>query len=378
MPERFGALRASRVLAVPLEVLLPGVLGGAFLVFSLYGDIVRGNPLVATVMSAAICGAAALSGWRLRASAIVSVVLLVAAVPLPAAQVGIATNACIVLFLAAGLRAKRRVGLVLAAFLLPPLLVRPAILSHLTVSQIVLTGLVWLTLFGLAWGFGFTVHSLQRLAEYRAAEAVAAERRQWAIELHDTLKHDLVRMRMLTQSLTAKGSEEREVVLLDEQVQLASRHLSGLLGVLAENTAASVARASLTRAESETTGPSVASSLRAERGRLERAGFSVHATLDEGVVPVKASALLARVGREATNNIVRHGDPAGPVTMLLEVADDRARLVLVNASAGHEGPRSGVGLATMRDQVVAAGGTFRGEERDGCWMTDVVVPWGRA
>ncbi|HSN44645.1 MAG TPA: hypothetical protein VLR88_11400, partial [Propionibacteriaceae bacterium] len=255
-------------------------------------------------------------------------------------------------------------------------LIRPAILSHLTATQIVMTGLVWLALFALAWGFGFTVHSLQRLAEYRAAEAVAAVRREWAIELHDTLKHDLVRMRMLTQSLSAKGSVDREVVLLDDQVQLASSHLSGLLGVLTDDTDASV-RATLTRAEPEMTGPSVASSLRGERARLERAGFTVHATLDEGAVPVSASALLARVGREATNNIVRHGDPAGPVTMLLELTGAQAQLVLVNAAAGHDGHGSGLGLATMRDQVLSAGGTFRSEEHDGCWMTDVTLGWGR-
>ena len=79
--------RALPLRSVPLPLLLPAVLGGVFFVVSLYGDIVRSNPVVATLMSAAICGAAALSGWRFLPSAIVCGVLLVAAVPLPAAQV---------------------------------------------------------------------------------------------------------------------------------------------------------------------------------------------------------------------------------------------------------------------------------------------------
>lgn len=108
----------------------------------------------------------------------------------------------------------------------------PGEAEPLSASQLVLTRCVWLAVFALMWGLGFTAHSLQQLAEYRAAAAVAAERRQRAIELHDTVKHDLARMRMLNPSMEAKNIGGDEVRLLDEQVQRAAAHLSGLLGVL--------------------------------------------------------------------------------------------------------------------------------------------------
>ncbi len=355
-----------RLRALPLEVLLPAALGGALLAFSVFADLVRGTALIPTVMSAVVCAATALSGWRFRPAAIVTVVLLVAAVPLPADEVGLATNACVVLFLAAGLKAKRRDALLLAAALLFPLLVRPTLLHDLSVAQIVLTAFTWLTLFALAGGLGWTVHSLQRLAEYRAAEAVAAVRRQWAIELHDTLKHDLARMRMVTQSLLATGDANEKIGILDEQVRTAGTHLSGLLDVLAGHAdvggIASTGRADL------------ASSLRDETHRLQRTGFTVHASLDEAPIHPGASQVLTRIGREATNNIVLHGNPDEPVTILFEVEPDVARLVLINTVLAADGHIPGLGLASMRTQVEELGGTFRGEERDGCWVTDVTVP----
>ncbi|HNV11223.1 MAG TPA: hypothetical protein PKN27_07820, partial [Propionibacteriaceae bacterium] len=184
--------------------------------------------------------------------------------------------------------------------------------------------------------------------------------------LHDTLKHDLARMRMVTQSLLATGDANEKIGILDEQVRTAGTHLSGLLDVLAGHAdvggIASTGRADL------------ASSLRDETHRLQRTGFTVHASLDEAPIHPGASQVLTRIGREATNNIVLHGNPDEPVTILFEVEPDVARLVLINTVLAADGHIPGLGLASMRAQVEELGGTFRGEERDGCWVTDVTVP----
>ena len=97
-------------------------------------------------------------------------------------------------------------------------------------------------------------------------------------------------------------------------------------------------------------------------------------SLDEAPIHPGASQVLTRIGREATNNIVLHGNPDEPVTILFEVEPDVARLVLINTVLAADGHIPGLGLASMRAQVEELGGTFRGEERDGCWVTDVTVP----
>lgn len=120
----------------------------------------------------------------------------------------------------------------------------------------------------------------------------------------------------------------------------------------------------------------LATTLASCREEFVARGF--HATLQADPfpeeLPVAVGDALAKVAREATNNVLRHGDVRQPCSIMLLPASDRLELLVSNGVA--EGARggSGLGLSGMRERLAGLGGRLDVRESPRLWVVRVTVP----
>ncbi len=219
----------------------------------------------------------------------------------------------------------------------------------------VLTGLSWSLSICLAGSIalllrrrGVMVEELRssrdEVARLAAADAVADERLRFARDLHDLLGHSL------------------SVIVLKAELarRLLEREGAPLPALAEVGDVEDIARRALEEVREAVTGYR-ARSLRAElertRDALGAAGIDVHAEVPDQSLPPDLEALLARVLREATTNIVRHSRAAHAAVCLtcttgsvrLEVSDDGVGPAAGGVGAGH-------GLRGLAEAVAGAAG----------------------
>lgn len=211
----------------------------------------------------------------------------------------------------------------------------------------------------------------RELAESERAqqEATAAERQRIADELHDVVAHDLTVIVMHAQLPSSTNAERDES--LSTILDAARKALADLRAVV---TASRDVRPdaqprlfALDDAVHETLGE-----LEASGRRVEIAGFH-----DDITLPRIVNSALARILREASTNILKHG---GRGTVHIRVSIDRDAVVLEvrnplrTETRRRERPQPGYGTTRMAERTRQFGGDFRvGCERDD-WIVNVRLP----
>jgi two-component system sensor histidine kinase DesK len=199
------------------------------------------------------------------------------------------------------------------------------------------------------------VYELDEARETRARLAVAEERLRFGRDLHDVMGRNL--------SVIALKSELA--------VQLARRGRTEAVEQMIE--VQRIARESQREVRDVVRGYREADlrlELAGAQGVLAAAGIECEVTGDAAGLPVEVQSALGWVVREATTNVLRHGD-AGRCVVGVRVAGGRVVLTVENdgAKVGDGGGVSegggGAGLVGLRERLTAIGGELEAGAVDG-------------
>lgn len=209
----------------------------------------------------------------------------------------------------------------------------------------------------------------QELAEKAEQErqAVLAERRWIAGELHDSIAHHLtvvaLHVQMLDDPQATRGSQEAIRVAAKK----AMTDLRFVIELADDGPRSSeVPTGDLTEAIDEA------------RGEFESAG---HAVVYDGDARDErlhraAEIILARIVRESATNILKYAGP-GEVTIALDIDEEFAALTISSplpTTPRRDLSSSRTGLGRMAERVVGASGEFNAGEVDGHWRVEARLP----
>lgn len=213
-------------------------------------------------------------------------------------------------------------------------------------------------------------HRLEEQLETQAEQerqAVLAERRWIAGELHDSIAHHLtvvaLHVQMLDDPKISRDSQEA----ISAAARKAMADLRFVIELADDGPRASVVQ----------TGD-LAEAIDEARTEIEAAGHPVVTEGDprDGRLPRIAEIVLGRIVRESATNILKHAG-AGEVGIRL-VVDDEAAALTISSPLPHtprrDLPSSGTGLNRMAERVIGASGQFSAQAVDGQWRVSAKLP----
>lgn len=214
----------------------------------------------------------------------------------------------------------------------------------------------------------------ERLAVSARAQqdAARAERQRIADELHDVIAHDLTIIAMHAQVLVRTddtGTRQQSQAAISES---AARALSDLRRVVAENSDL------LAGDPFEAVG--LTDAIDAAEHELVAAGHRVvvDREADDVVLPRVVERTIARVLRESTTNVLKHGG-GGDVRIAFRADDDAAVLTLRNGLGAERAaglPSGGYGTVRMAERARRLDGVFTAGMDGGDWLVTLRIPLG--
>ncbi|WP_399886470.1 sensor histidine kinase [Streptomyces sp. BBFR51] len=261
-----------------------------------------------------------------------------------------------------GVRGRRRMVAVVGAFALGAGLITFP-LDMPVLASVVLAGLVMVTGGFLAVTSIFSlwllnaVYALDDAKETRARLAVAEERLRFGRDLHDVMGRNLAVIALkseLAVQLARRGRPEAVEQMIEVQriAQESQREVRDVVRGYRE-----------VALEVELAGA---------RGVLSAAGIVSEVTGGTAGLPAEVQSALGWVVREATTNVLRHGD-AKKVTVMVRMSEGRVVLTVENdgvaeptgeeplagsGGSGGSGRSGGSGLAGLRERLSAVDGTL--------------------
>ncbi len=198
-------------------------------------------------------------------------------------------------------------------------------------------------------------------------EAVLAERRWIAGELHDSIAHHLTVVSLHVQMLEDPGTSDDS----REAIRVAARKAMTDLRFVIELADDGPRSAGMP------TGDLVAA-IDEARTEFAAAGHTVVCEGDPGDerIPRAVEIVLARIVRESATNILKYAGE-GTVEIRLAVDDDTAHLTLrspLPTTPRRELSSSRTGLGRMAERVMGASGEFSAGEVDGHWLVSAALP----
>lgn len=334
------------------------------------------QPWQSYALDVVTCLAAACSGRFPRAAGITLAASLAALLALPASWATMGVYACLIPILGAGIRGKRRAQ---AVMMLGYGLLLVLITIHLApnITAAAVGSLVWFAFIAIIWLVAQAFALVARSHEMRQRSELQAERHDLARQLHDTVARTLTAMTMQVERLQQRGSattgdlETIAVAAQDAQRQL---RLAMLYLTDPSNPAA--------RRQSDPGSSSLEVALRTGRALLEQHGFhSVIGTEgDPGRLTVAQSGAMAEVAGEVFANVIKHGDPAGPVAIALFITPGQAELSVLNQVREKTDSPSETqfGLRGVQQRLAEVGGIASTDRSDSRWQIRLLVPLGQS
>ncbi|MCY0924917.1 histidine kinase [Streptomyces sp. H27-H1] len=197
-----------------------------------------------------------------------------------------------------------------------------------------------------------TVYELDRAREVQAQLAVAEERLRFGRDLHDVMGRNLAVIALKSELAVQLARRERPEAV--EQMIEVQR----------------IARESQKEVRDVVRGyreANLAVELEGARGVLHAAGMDCRVDYEPGrELPAEAQSALGWVVREATTNVLRHGDARSCVIRLTAAPSGTLTLVVENDGApkAPAGP-PGSGLAGLRERLAVLDGTLEAGPVDG-------------
>lgn len=190
-----------------------------------------------------------------------------------------------------------------------------------------------------------TVYELDRAREVQAQLAVAEERLRFGRDLHDVMGRNLAVIALKSELAVQLARRERPEAV-DQMIEVQR-----------------IARESQKEVRDVVRGyreANLAVELEGARGVLHAAGMDCLVEYEQGrELPAEAQSALGWVVREATTNVLRHGDARSCVIRLTAAPSGALTLVVENDGApkAPAGP-PGSGLAGLRERLAALDGTL--------------------
>lgn len=194
------------------------------------------------------------------------------------------------------------------------------------------------------------VYELDEARETRALLAVAEERLRFGRDLHDVMGRNLAVIALkseLAVQLARRGRPEAVEQMIEVQriAQESQREVRDVVRGYRE--------------------ADLAVELAGAQGVLTAAGIACEVRGEAAGLPVEVQSALGWVVREATTNVLRHGD-AGRCAVELLVTEGRVVLTVENDGvAGASDGGGGSGLAGLRERLAAVAGTLAAGPADG-------------
>lgn len=203
----------------------------------------------------------------------------------------------------------------------------------------------------LAYGFSgwllTTVHELDRARELQAQLAVAEERLRFGRDLHDVMGRNLAVIALKSELAVQLARRERPEAV-DQMIEVQR-----------------IARESQREVRDVVRGyreADLAVELEGARGVLSAAGMDCRVEVETagGTLPAEVQSALGWVVREATTNVLRHGDARSCLIRLTAPDASGAVTLLVENDGAPEAPAGppGSGLAGLRERLAAVDGTL--------------------
>ncbi|MFI6015319.1 sensor histidine kinase [Streptomyces sp. NPDC051243] len=187
------------------------------------------------------------------------------------------------------------------------------------------------------------VYELDEARETRARLAVAEERLRFGRDLHDVMGRNLAVIALkseLAVQLARRGRPEAVEQMIEVQriAQESQREVRDVVRGYRE--------------------ADLGVELAGAQGVLTAAGIECEVTGEAAGLPAGVQSALAWVVREATTNVLRHGD-AGRCQVGVRVSEGRVVLTVENdGAAGASDGGGGSGLAGLRERLAAVDGTL--------------------
>lgn len=202
-------------------------------------------------------------------------------------------------------------------------------------------------------------------------QAVLAERRWIAGELHDSIAHHLTVVSLHVQML----DDDRASASSQEAIRIAARKAMTDLRFVIDLADDGPRSAGMPAGD-------LAASIDEAADEFESAGHTVLRTGDpsDERIPRAAEIILARIMRESATNALKYAGP-GEIAIDLEVTDESAALLVsspLSATPRRELSSSRTGIGRMAERVLGASGTFDAGEIDGRWVVSARLPIARA
>ncbi len=242
-------------------------------------------------------------------------------------------------------------------------------------------GWISFALVGLAIGVGaHRISAVQEQGSVDKTAAVQAQRRSIARDLHDTVAYSTTSIILRAEQAKLRGvSDPRLAADLDYIIAAGRNSMRDLRGMME-----TLRRNDPLQSDPTSHSPWQISSLEetlADRvAELRAHGFVVtqHVDADLRSLPESVRETLAKIVVEVTSNMVKHGDPSGPCSIMVEGADDEIEAVFINrprsAPLGTEGAQ--LGLVGARERVEALGGEVDVTSKSPTWVVRVRIPLG--
>lgn len=241
-------------------------------------------------------------------------------------------------------------------------------------------GYLVLVVFAVAIG-----EAIRRISAERAQSqvdrtvAVQAQRRSIARDLHDTVAYATTSIILRAEQAKLRGVSDKETLAdLDYIINAGRNSMRDLRGMME-----TLRRNEPEGADSPRSPWQIAqlTDVLAERTtELRSHGFHVtsHIDGDPLTLPESVREALGKVVVEATSNMVKHGDPGSPVSIMVEVGDQDVEAVFINrpSNAGSKVQSAQLGLVGARERVEALGGEVHVASESPDWVVRVLIPLG--
>ncbi|MYR45739.1 sensor histidine kinase [Streptomyces sp. SID5910] len=243
---------------------------------------------------------------------------------------------------------------------------RPGLESLMTACFVLLGGgfLAFTSVFSV-WLLN-AVYQLDEARETRARLAVAEERLRFGRDLHDVMGRNLAVIALkseLAVQLSRRGRPEAVEQMIEVQriAQESQREVRDVVRGYRE--------------------ADLEAELAGARGVLGAAGIDCEVRGDPAGLPAEVQSALGWVVREATTNVLRHGD-AGTCAVVVRLSEGRVVLTVENdgvpetaGTPAGAGASDGSGLAGLRERLAAVDGTLEaGPAGGGVFRLTAEVP----
>ncbi len=213
-----------------------------------------------------------------------------------------------------------------------------------------------------------------------ATEQLTSIREEIAREMHDLVAYSMSQTALRAQRAAADSSypvaARQEFAAIESTAADSLHELRLVLRALRNNDDERTDRASITTGLGAVV-LDLEESVRAVADDLSASGYSVtYQCKGDGRYTRLQAAILSRVLREMSSNVLRHADYDRPVTITLSQDANKARLVVTNgvSSSHHNLPSSGMGILGMKERLSTIGGSLNTLMDNGTWLTSASIP----